>query len=649
MSNSLSIQQQKRLLAHYFTLTYFIVLFIAAGPVNFADARTDGYSSLIFMIAAFLCYGFLYLLPALLITSLVRRLSNWRKPAESHANMLPVYITAILTSSVTTLFIYANSKIYALYGMFFNGFIINLLVTPGGVESLGGSSASDVGFALIAIAFVLAQALLLALVHAVYVKSVSRQILPRHLYRYGISAMAVLIIGVHTHYAVDAFTEARLGALAQSVPFFQPVSARHVLVKLGYKSSREEGIDIKGKLNYPAQALNVSPPAKPYNIVWLTSESWRADMLDQEIMPNTWQFSQMAHRYTRNYSGGNGTRMGVFSMFMGMPGNYWFPFLRERRGAAIIDVLQQQQYQMSLYTSALFSYPEFDKTIFSQVPADQLHSLKTGLGWEKDRDNVTNMLNFIDNRDKSRPFFTFMFFESPHARYYFPPESVIRTPYRDDINYATLSKTALANDIVNIKNRYINSVHHLDSQFGRVFNYLQANHLLDSTIVILVGDHGEEFMEHGFWGHNSTFVDEQIRTPLVLWAPGMQPLVSNQMTSHMDIVSTLMPLLGVSNPASDYSTGYNLLSDKKRDHTYVSDWDRITYIDDQIKITQSVNIKSYSGMRMTTGDDKPLSAEEAQHIMHGKQPAMTQIVRDMSKFLLNKKHMKSITALNNTP
>lgn len=649
MSNRLTTPQQKRLLAHYFALTYFIVLFIAAGPVNFADARTDGYTSLLFMIAAFLCYGFFYLLPALLITGLVGRISHWRQPAESPARLLPVYAAAILTTSVTTLFIYANSKIYALYGMFFNGFIINLLVTPGGVESLGGSSASDLGFALIAAGFVLAQALLLALLHVVYARFQARRVLPRQLYRYGIGAMAVLAIGVHAQYAVDAFTEARLGGLAQSVPFFQPVSARHVLAKLGYKSSRAEGINIKGKLNYPVQALDVSPPAKPYNIVWLTSESWRADMLDQEIMPHTWQFAQMAHRYTRNYSGGNGTRMGVFSMFMGMPGNYWFPFLRERRGAAIIDVLQQQQYQMSLYTSALFSYPEFDKTIFSQVPADQLHWLKKGLGWEKDRDNVTNMLSFIDHRDKDRPFFTFMFFESPHARYYFPPESVIRRPYRDDINYATLSKTALADDIVNIKNRYINSVHHLDSQFGRVFDYLQANNLLDSTIVVLVGDHGEEFMEHGFWGHNSTFVDEQIRTPLVLWAPGIQPLVSNQMTSHMDIVPTLMPLLGVNNPASDYSTGYNLLGDKKRDHTYVSDWDKITYIDDQIKITQSVNIKSYSGMRMTTGDDKPLSAEQAQRLMQGKQPAMTQLVRDMSKYLLNKKRTKSITAFNTAP
>ena len=68
-----------------------------------------------------------------------------------------------------------------------------------------------------------------------------------------------------------------------------------------------------------------------------------------------------------------------------------------------------------------------------------------------------------------------------------------------------MSKEQLRNDIVPIKNRYINSVHHLDAQFGRIYDYLKQHQLLENTIVIMNGDHGEEFMEKGFWGHNSTF------------------------------------------------------------------------------------------------------------------------------------------------
>ena len=69
-----------------------------------------------------------------------------------------------------------------------------------------------------------------------------------------------------------------------------------------------------------------------------------------------------------------------------------------------------------------------------------------------------HLIKFIDTRDKSRPFFTFMFFESPHARYYFPPESVIRTPYPEDINYFSLSREQLASQIGLIKNRLVAGV-----------------------------------------------------------------------------------------------------------------------------------------------------------------------------------------------
>ena len=51
-------------------------------------------------------------------------------------------------------------------------------------------------------------------------------------------------------------------------------------------------------------------------------------------------------------------------MMMGLPSSYWFQFLQEQRGATILDVMRNQGYQMQFYTSALFSYPEFDKTIF---------------------------------------------------------------------------------------------------------------------------------------------------------------------------------------------------------------------------------------------------------------------------------------------
>lgn len=610
----------------YFFITYLVVLWLVSDSLPFATAYAESWLTFGFMIVAFLLYGIYYLLPAIIITALVKRFS---KP-QKH---LPTDIVAVLTTGITTLLLYANAKLFALYGMFFNGFILNLVMTPGGIESLGGSGASDLGFALITLGFIGLQALILWLVRRYYQKKSS----PKLSFKFLPITAFITTIVIHMGFALDSYTTNQLNMVAGSIPFYQTVSARGFFGALGFTTHRDTHLKVKGKLNYPLNPLQFSQPAKPYNIVWLASESLRADMLNEKIMPNSWAFAQNAARYTRNYSGGNGTRMGVFSMFMGVPGNYWFPFLEERKGAAIVNVLQQQQYQMNFYTSAKFSYPEFEKTIFAHVPAQQLHEItKPQTGWENDRDNVTSLLDFIDKRDPAKPFFTFMFFESPHARYYFPPESVIATPYRDDLNYATLSKEALRNDIVPIKNRYLNSVHHLDMQWGRIFDYLKAHQLLDNTIVILLGDHGEEFMEHGFWGHNSTFVDQQVRTPLVIYKPGMQPLVSDQLTSHMDVVPTLMPLLGVKNPSSDYAIGVNLLAGEKRNHTYVSDWDRIAYVDDEVKITQPVNGKSFVLMTASKGNDDPLDAKERKALLAKKQPAMLQLVQDLSKFFKKK-------------
>lgn len=619
----------KNILKAYFFLTYLIVLWLVSDSIPISSIYQEGWLPFGFMLIAFLLYGIYYLLPAIAITALISFISHRLKPNSSIA----IYIAAILTGAITTLLLYANAKIFSLYGMFFNGFILNLVITPGGIESLGGSSASDVGFALIALGFISLQALILWLMHRFHLKKsafrLSFKFLP-------VTALVATLL-VHIGFAFDSYASNQLNIVAESVPFYQTVSARSFFKKLGFTAKRETTLKVKGKLNYPLNPIQFNKPAKPYNIIWLTSESWRADSLDEKVMPNSWNFAKNAARFTRNYSSGNGTRMGVFGMFMGMPGNYWFPFLEARRGAAFIDVLQKQQYQMSLYTSAKFSYPEFDKTIFAQVSSEKFHEIEhPRSGWESDRDNVTNLLSFIDKRDPDKPFFTFMFFESPHARYYFPPESVIATPYRDDLNYATLSKEALRKNIVPIKNRYINSVHHLDMQFGRIFDYLKTHQLLDNTIVVMLGDHGEEFMEHGFWGHNSTFVDPQVRTPFVIYVPNMKPLVSNQMTSHMDVIPSVMPLLGVTNPTSDYATGYNLLAGEKRSHTYISDWDKVAYVDDEVKITQPVNSKSFVLMKASKGNDDPLSNEEHRVILQHKQTAMLQLVKDLSKFFKKK-------------
>lgn len=631
----LSTHQLRRVLAYFFLLTYLVLLVITWDNIDFASARSDGPLTLGFAVAVWLTYGLIYLLPALLVTWLAEKIVHRER---QHGHKAVLYPLAVLTTAVTTLFFYANAKLYALYGFFVNGFVINLVATPGGLESLGASNASNATFAGIALAFVLLQLLLLAATLFAYRKFSGARWIPRYFFTALLILFGIATVGERMVYAYSSATGlTSVSALTQKVPYYLPLTARGLLAKMGFKVDRGRKLHLANtnrNLDYPLHPLQVDKPAKPYNIVWLVSESWRADTLDQEIMPNTWAFAQKAMRFTDHYSGGNGTRVGVFTMFTGIPGSYWFPMLAERRGAAIIDVLKDQDYQMSFYTSAKFSYPEFDASIFSQVPTSQLHEIPGGQqGWEKDRANVTSLLKFIDSRDKARPFFTFMFFESPHARYYFPPESVIRTPYPDDINYFTLSRKELADTIPLIKNRYINSVHHLDSQFGRIFDYLGKNGLLDNTIVIMLGDHGEEFMENGRWGHNSAFTDQQIRTPLVIWMPGRPPSVYKTMSNHMDVVPTLMPILGVKNPARDYSSGINLFSDEVRTHAVLAEWSSTAYIDKDAKIAMPLAMIATQHPLVTGPHDETLSDKEQDAVFSRKSRELAGMMEELGRYL----------------
>lgn len=615
---------RRGVLPAYFFIVYLALLWISHGSVDFAGARAAGLGSSLFLANVYAGYNLMYLLPAMLLSWLAGRRS------ERLARL-----AAVLAGALTTLFLYASAQLHALYGMFVNGFVINLVVTPGGLESLGGSAASNLGFALIGAAFFGAHALLMWLLAKL---GQSTWLAGFGMRRLGKLLLGLLLLSTLADRAVyayaDAYGKSDLMVLTDGVPYYVGFTCRTFLRKLGFSPIRQhKGVSFRGEMHYPSRPLQVERPARPYNIVWLVSESWRADTLDPQIMPATTAFAAGAQNFRLHYSGGNGTRIGVFSMMTGVPGSYWEQFLQHGRSAPLVDVLQAQDYQMSFYSSAHFSYPEFDRTIFSKVPKAQLHEVQGDFaGWEKDRINVTDLLRFIDQRDQARPFFAWMFFESPHARYYFPPESVIRRPYRDDINYATLDRGELRDDIVRIKNRYLNSVHHLDSQFARVFDHLKANGLLDSTIVVVVGDHGEEFMENGYWGHNSTFSDPQTRTPLVLWVPGQPPAVHDKLSSHLDLPATLMPLLGVRNAASDYSVGIDLLSAQTREHVLLSDWSHVGYVDDKVKITLPLNVQGGVGKKVAGAHDQMLSAEQASRLFEGEQPHLMQMMEELGRF-----------------
>lgn len=615
-------------LRHYFLGAAALVLCLLLVG---AESCAGGARVLAFRLAVALTYSLAYLLPALALTLLARRIARLAE-RRGRAAWGRAFAACVAVASVTgtDMVLLADERVYGLYGFHLNGFVWNLATTRGGLASMGAGPSTYRSVALIGLAFLGVHAAWMWLCGRPAPAVLARFVPGRAAYRRLGALLAVLAVGERVAYGISEVRDyTPILMAADAFPFYGRLTFRSLAERLGIEARREPELDLDadaGRLDYPLAPLEVRRPARPLNVVWLVAESLRADALVPEIMPATSAFAARATRAARHYSGGNGTRMGMFTMFYGLHGAYWFSFLRERRGPALIDALAAQDYQWEMFTSARFTYPEFDRTIFARVPAEHLHECTSGAEWERDRANVGRLLDFLDGRDRERPFFAFQFFESPHARYHFPPESVVREPYLENLDYAT---TDVERDIELIRNRYLNSCHHLDSQWARVLAYLEREGLLDGTIVVLTGDHGEEFMEKGRWGHNSEFVEEQVRVPLVLWIPGERARVIEAMTSHVDLPATLLPRLGVASPASDYTLGMDLLGEEHRPFQALGDWSRICYVGEGAKISFALKGAGLFRQRATTLDDVAIDADDA---MEARRSGLFALMRELARF-----------------
>ena len=98
-----------------------------------------------------------------------------------------------------------------------------------------------------------------------------------------------------------------------------------------------------------------------------------------------------------------------------------------------------------------------------------------------------------------------------------------------------------------------------DSQLERLFGFLRDNGLSENTIVILVADHGEEFMEHGDWGHAHNLYQQSLHVPLIITGPGIPSgYVEEANVGQFDVLPTILDYLCL--PAPDHIEGISLLA-----------------------------------------------------------------------------------------
>ncbi len=161
-------------------------------------------------------------------------------------------------------------------------------------------------------------------------------------------------------------------------------------------------------------------------------------------------------------------------------------------------------------------------------------------------------------RGRARPFFVFVHLADVHN--YSPPapydtmfgpggieESLYTRAYRGPLD---------ARDLARVVGAYDGGLRSADAAVGAVLAALRADGVLDDTVVVITGDHGEEFYDHGKFGHGRQLYDESLRVPLVIRFPGRVPRGTDveQAVGLVDVVPTVVGLLGARGTAPGPAT-----------------------------------------------------------------------------------------------
>ena len=474
-------------------------------------------------------------------------------------------LAATLLVTATSLLMmtgFINMQVYKIYRFHLNGFILNMLTGP------AAGDIFDFSWQLY-----VTEGLMLAFILALCIGGwwLSGRILRHWQKRYTtisiLSLVATLLIANGIHIYGSFIAKPSILKVVKLVPYYFPLSTSNLLEDMGFERNiMEVGETVDGDFIYPLNPIKTDTTlTKRPNILVILIDSWSRRALTEECMPNLWQLAHQEQWYQNHVSCGNGTSYSVFGMFTGLQPYYWTAWDTNRKSPVLIDQLLKQGYNVRTYPSASLVDPPFARMLFGHVPNLTIRTAGNS-SFERDTNIKDNLISDLPTlKDSDKPFFAFIFFDLLHA-YSLPKELLNR--FQPSWEYGDFSKLHNEMDPTPFWNLYRNSAYQTDKMVGEVISRLKQLGMYDNTLIIITGDHAQEYNENhkNYWGHNSNFTKYQIGVPLIIHQPNSSKFKVHSSkfthrTTHLDFVPTLMhDYLGVTNPIDDYSNG-RLLSD----------------------------------------------------------------------------------------
>ncbi len=175
-------------------------------------------------------------------------------------------------------------------------------------------------------------------------------------------------------------------------------------------------------------------------------------------------------------------------------------------------------------------------------------------------------VDFIEGYEPDGPFFLYIHLMDPHAPYV-PRSASLEIKYlghrllggrfdpRSTAQFiSSLRKGSVwapdEDELKDLVGLYRADVAGMDTTVGQVLGALEKAGLMDDTMLIVVSDHGEEFMEHGYLGHGTNIQAELTHVPLMIRVPGAAVTGEyGELVGHIDLTPTILDALDVEVPA----------------------------------------------------------------------------------------------------
>lgn len=383
-----------------------------------------------------------------------------------------------------------------------------------------------------------------------------------------ITLVCICFISSHLiHIWADAADITEITRFDDTYPLSYPATARSFMESHGIDGSYQ-GDDVNHNtsvLSYPEQPLTCQADTK-INVLMITIDSLRADMVDGKSMPFLQQYTENNQSFTQHFSGGNQFRTGMFSLLYGLQGSYGDARIFNSTSPLLTRSFQQAGYELGLFLPETNLNLRSSQAMFNDF--NPVIAKETNGSADADLHTVASFNEWHSIQHK--PWFALVNLKAPEN---------FDTP----VGFLGIETVKANTDLMPAQkvlfNQYRQSLYFVDQQLKAML----AN-VSNDTLVIITGVNGKMFTSNSDEA-NRNLSPQSVKVPLVIHWPSKGASKVKYRTSHYGIAPTLMThVLGCTNNTTDYSAGRSLLQPDKETWIYIGD-SRIFAIYQEAEVT----------------------------------------------------------------